>query len=951
MYDGDNNTYWHSNWGDGSGNNMPQFIKIDLASTTEIGGFEYTPRPDRNATALKSYRIYITDVEISTPENYNGGNAEHTAALSEESLSDYAANMVKGTISIEGNGAKSVYFPSNKTGRYVLLVADLVGNNATSGFFCCSELNLFAGLTEVEAARLALQDVIANAEPWGEKEGIGYGDAVFQTALATAQTVVVGKDAEAMNAAKTALESAMSEHIAMPEAGKYYFIVSTFQRFATEKAMYGSNDSKVYWKGTDKSDVNFYWSVSSSSTPNRYNVVNAVAQKSMNGFSSDHLILGDAKDVELKLLAPGEFNINVGGTCHAFAHTNGAGTGDRVCSWSGAANSASAWTFIEATETEVTNVLNAFVTPHSAYVEKYQNKNSANPTEIGWVSAEAYNAYGNAVNDFKANPALDKVASLETAYESLFMSKVMPVFTITNCRSTTLGKAIIEDNENDMNHFTAVSQNNKDGRIYWAIDFEENTARIGDFRAYNLLSKKNLRSRNSQSDMIKVELTTTDGVTDQFIITQNGSSPLHAEAATGNVVTWNDRNANDGSAWKINYVGTTADLPVEALQTYKSSVIPFYTECQSIKSQNRYTDALNAYTLKGYDGGYDALVAYDATLTATAENIAAISEIVNGCSNTINVPADGSFIRVRNTDMGMAYLLGNNNSTVDGKTTRAAFAGGSNNTSTVFYYKNGKLLSYASGEYLANNSNFAGFAGVNEGTDIAFNKSVNITQGTYLVGFNNNNRMLYAHADGYSDAGGYNANETNKRYQYWLESVTALGVNVKAYGFATLNSPVALTIPKNVTAVYTGKKDESGNYLVLTSLSGTIPANTPVIIEAAEGSYDFNISSEAGTPVAENDLRGTLASENLGGGVLTLQNIEEKPGFYTYTGSVLKGFKAYLNGANEIRGFIINDATGITNPDNNNVKAPVTLYDLSGRRVNKAGKGIYIMNGKKVVLD
>ena len=29
--------------------------------------------------------------------------------------------------------------------------------------------------------------------------------------------------------------------------------------------------------------------------------------------------------------------------------------------------------------------------------------------------------------------------------------------------------------------------------------------------------------------------------------------------------------------------------------------------------------------------------------------------------------------------------------------------------------------------------------------------------------------------------------------------------------------------------------------------------------------------------------------------------------------------------------------------------APATVYDLSGRRVSRAGKGVYIVNGKKVL--
>ena len=71
--------------------------------------------------------------------------------------------------------------------------------------------------------------------------------------------------------------------------------------------------------------------------------------------------------------------------------------------------------------------------------------------------------------------------------------------------------------------------------------------------------------------------------------------------------------------------------------------------------------------------------------------------------------------------------------------------------------------------------------------------------------------------------------------------------------------------------------------------------------------------------------------------------------------NILGAFRVYLtaNGENtpsEVR-FVINnsDATAIDElkAENGNVKAEV--YDLSGRRVEKAVKGIYVVNGVKVI--
>ena len=45
------------------------------------------------------------------------------------------------------------------------------------------------------------------------------------------------------------------------------------------------------------------------------------------------------------------------------------------------------------------------------------------------------------------------------------------------------------------------------------------------------------------------------------------------------------------------------------------------------------------------------------------------------------------------------------------------------------------------------------------------------------------------------------------------------------------------------------------------------------------------------------------------------------------------------------------DTTGINGIENDNVNETQTIYNLQGQRVEKAGlRGIYIVNGKKVVL-
>ena len=92
-----------------------------------------------------------------------------------------------------------------------------------------------------------------------------------------------------------------------------------------------------------------------------------------------------------------------------------------------------------------------------------------------------------------------------------------------------------------------------------------------------------------------------------------------------------------------------------------------------------------------------------------------------------------------------------------------------------------------------------------------------------------------------------------------------------------------------------------------------------------------------------------------------LSNGDSGVGFYKVNGSVgLKPNRAYLpllkNTISETRGFIGMDfdddsdgTTGIINAQQRGCKQNV-YYNLQGQRVENPGKGIYILNGKKIII-
>lgn len=188
-------------------------------------------------------------------------------------------------------------------------------------------------------------------------------------------------------------------------------------------------------------------------------------------------------------------------------------------------------------------------------------------------------------------------------------------------------------------------------------------------------------------------------------------------------------------------------------------------------------------------------------------------------------------------------------------------------------------------------------------------------------------------------------------------------VNIGATGYATLYySDRALVVPENVAAytykVTNGKLDESYLY----NAGETIPAATGVVLKAAAGEYTFAASQEAGEVDTDNLLKGSDEAEQTTGGAVYYKLSLNKAGdansvgFYygaadgaAFTNGAHKAYLA-LPAASGVRAFLFNGntTTGLQNVTSNNTATQV--YDLQSRRVQSAQKGLYIINGKKVLV-
>lgn len=170
---------------------------------------------------------------------------------------------------------------------------------------------------------------------------------------------------------------------------------------------------------------------------------------------------------------------------------------------------------------------------------------------------------------------------------------------------------------------------------------------------------------------------------------------------------------------------------------------------------------------------------------------------------------------------------------------------------------------------------------------------------------------------------------------------------------ATFSAPFATIIPTGVKAYYVSAK---GTEATMTAIDAkAIPANQGVIL-TSESDAAVTMVPAAGETVATitgNQLGNSAGADKTltAGEGYILGNGTEGTAFYPCKAGSLPINKAYLlgNGESAIVMNFGNAVTGI-----NTIAAPASakapIFDLSGRRVVKATKGLYIQNGKKVIV-
>ena len=465
---------------------------------------------------------------------------------------------------------------------------------------------------------------------------------------------------------------------------------------------------------------------------------------------------------------------------------------------------------------------------------------------------------------------------------------------------------------------------------------------------------------------------------------------------------WNNLE-DDGNNHKVTIVGAVPSATLAAIEsrvaTHELDVAIAAVQAKvDVMNKLGYYSSSNENIEADFNAIKDFKAAIDTETTVDAINAqtTAANNLV-ATFTVLNVPQAGKFYRIKNNG-GTGYLNGN------GTSGRAKFDGGENDANSVFYYVGGKLLSYKTGTYLAakipsgKNANFLCYTEeLNVGTDITFKESPAL--GKLLIVFDNESRSFYSASTGESDAAGAGNNGDN--YRFIVEEVTVLPVTITAAQvsikneveesetkcISTFYAPVALEVPAGVTAC-TGQAVD--NYLALTAIEGVgeepavIPANTGVILLAnAANTYNFSIyngDEVSGFSEENNHIKGsvakTLVAPEEGYNCYVLAQKDETVGLYRAslnknasnqsgdTHFINNACKAYIpvqkpaveEPAQAARALTMrfsrggNEGTTSVEGLELDAQGEQLIYDLAGRRVLNPTKGMYIVNGKKVVI-
>ena len=567
----------------------------------------------------------------------------------------------------------------------------------------------------------------------------------------------------------------------------------------------------------------------------------------------------------------------------------------------------------------------------------------ASNTLVGAYKVSAATQLAVLKEQYQANPNAENLANLKAEYDAILAD---PTAKVTLAPGEQFTVKCVEDSRGYMVYST-VEGKGSETQAYLAgsnrADFHAAIDAEGIYKEWAVMVHE---GKTYIYNVENKKFITSDGVV-QFSNTPYSFEFIDIEDALWEIKFANNRYLSFSPGWGANCVRTEPGIDNGCKFYIEKTGNTVSEEVLAVVESSFVNEWKNA-TLKtlGYVGGYP--VSQTAAINA-----------VNTLAKTVEYEATTERIAMA---PGYYFIKKVNNSkyvTVDGINMMAtADAEGINQ---IWKFEE------ITGGYSLKHANLDAFVALENAEDNGSSATkVNSAEGaTFTLEHKGNaQQLLKSNGQPMRTEGGGQVNywwgETNTTW--YLIPATELDVTVTEAGYATLNLPFDVTLPNTVKAY--AVETVEGNYASLVE-KADIPANKGAILEGA-GTHTLTIAA-ASSDWTNNKLVGTNVNTYVAGEAYVLGKDGEGAGFFKATlnknEAGEEGTTHFLNNANKaylpasavttlaatLR-FNFGGTTAIESVLNNGIDANAAIYDLSGRRVEKAVKGIYIQNGKKIIV-
>lgn len=209
-------------------------------------------------------------------------------------------------------------------------------------------------------------------------------------------------------------------------------------------------------------------------------------------------------------------------------------------------------------------------------------------------------------------------------------------------------------------------------------------------------------------------------------------------------------------------------------------------------------------------------------------------------------------------------------------------------------------------------------------------------------------------------------------YPVYVKFNPTVSANISAYGYATFSSTYALDLDNIENAEAYIVTSKSGNSIKLQKVTGKVAANTGLILKSNDGGAAnvtipvtdegtvYNSQSPTLNYLFNIDHNYDLGTSGNGTNyVLTVQNeqvvfapiVDKEHKASVKAGQAALWIPSAYAGAHALTLSFADDVTGISEVSNTEPQTGKIYYNLQGQRVSEPKEGIYVVEGKKVLVN